>query len=78
MKSTMLSIFIGMFFYGLISNHLGGALLAIFFLLVIVYGSSELEKRDEEYYADPRSATKEPSTLAELDKGDCEASGSKL
>lgn len=78
MKSTMLSIFIGMFFYGLISNHLGGALLAILFLLIVVYGSKEMEHRDEEFYADPRSATKEPSTLTELDKEDCEASGSKL
>lgn len=77
MKS-MISVFIGMFFYGLMTNHLGGAILAIVLLLFVIYGSRQLDKRDAEFYANPRSATKEPSTLDKLEKEDCESSGSRF
>lgn len=74
----MSSVFIGMFFYGLMTNHLGGALLAILLVAFAIYGSRQLDKRDAEFYASPRSAAKEPSTLDKLKKEDCESSASKF
>lgn len=77
MKS-MGSVFIGMFFYGVVTSNLGGALFAIVLLIFTIYGSRQLDKRDAEFYASPKSAVKEPSTLEELKKEDCESSASKF
>ena len=77
MKS-MGSVFTGMFFYGVVTSHLGGALLAIVLLIFVIYGCRQLDKRDEEFNANPASAIKPPSTLTKLDSEDCESSASKF
>ncbi len=56
--------FAAFFMYGIMSGHVGGALIALGMVVFTAYGSRQLRKRDIEFYLHPRSAKTIPNADA--------------
>lgn len=72
------TIFLCMAVYGLATEYKGAGLLALVCAGLTVYGSRQLDKRDAEYRADPRSAIVETDTLELLTRQGSEGTRSRF
>jgi hypothetical protein len=70
-------VFLGLFIYGLIISHLGGALLSLGMVGFMYYASKRFAAQDAAYAADPRNAPKPPCKQAELDQAGVECAWPK-
>lgn len=74
----LLAIFVAMTIYGVVAGKYGGALFSSLMIVVVYYGARELDKRDAEFEADPRSAKRARDTRDLLVEKEVEASSSRL
>lgn len=49
-------IFMAMSLYGFCTGYIGAALMSAFMVAFVLYGERQLDKRDADFFADPRSA----------------------
>jgi hypothetical protein len=73
-------IFLALAVYGFVTDHNGGAILAMLMSGFMLYGERQLRKRDIEYYTDPRSARepKDADTLKLLEEQGSEGGRSEF
>lgn len=72
----LLAVFVSMALYGLVTDHKGAGLLALFMAGFVVYGERQLNKRDAEFAASPQSANVEPESVRSMHEHCCEAARS--
>ncbi len=70
----LLFIFCAMFLYGILINHLGGAMFSLLMVVVVRYGMYRLKKIDVAWEADPRCAKAAVDSVTLLEQLDTESS----
>jgi hypothetical protein len=74
---ALTAVFITLAAYGLVTGHLGGAVLALLMLGLIRYASKRFAAQDRAYSADPGPALAPRTTQQILDEAGVECSGPK-
>jgi hypothetical protein len=74
----LIAIFVALTMYGIAIHQYGGAVISACMIVVVYYGARQLDKRDQEWLRDPRSATpiKDADTLQVLKDKESEAARS--
>lgn len=74
----LIAVFLGMFVYGVVTMHLGGALLALLMAGFVQFARGHFAKEDARWEALPQHAKQQQGTQQALCDYDCECMRDRL